>query len=261
MSNPNEQTFQVVASQSFQGSSSPGVRDLSGLSIPVSAGDLLAFAGIGPYYTGNNDALNSDATYEDSFNPGSYSATPPGGVGTQFTVGLNFDGNVTYDYISDLYQSQGRTYAIGVQVPETSGGTPPGPLDHFAISAIASPQTAGTAFAIAITAQDVNNNTVTSFTGPVTFGGTAGVTGTSGPFISGVLNNASVVPTVAGSSQSVMVTDGASPTAHTGMATIAVNAGAATQLVFTSAPVTVTAAIGGTKSWCIQNPTAWAGIR
>ncbi|MGO8675720.1 MAG: choice-of-anchor tandem repeat GloVer-containing protein [Limisphaerales bacterium] len=92
-------------------------------------------------------------------------------------------------------------------------------LDHFAISAISSPQVAGTAFAITITAQDANNNTVTSFDGmTVTFGGTAGVTGTSAPFSSGVLN-ASVTPAVAGFGLTVTVSDGPS---HTGSASISV---------------------------------------
>ena len=68
-------------------------------------------------------------------------------------------------------------------------------VDHYVISAIASP-TDGTPFTITnITAQDVYNNTVTSFGSTVTFGGTSGVTGTSGSFSSGVLSNASVTPT------------------------------------------------------------------
>jgi trimeric autotransporter adhesin len=100
-----------------------------------------------------------------------------------------------------------------------------GAIDHFAISAISSPQTAGTAFTITtITAQDTNNNTATSFTSTVTFGGTAGVTGTSGTFTAGVLSGASVTPTVAGSGLTLTVTDSSS---HTGSATITtINPGA-----------------------------------
>ncbi|MCL5734933.1 MAG: IPT/TIG domain-containing protein [Actinobacteria bacterium] len=41
----------------------------------------------------------------------------------------------------------------------------PGPLDHFAFATITSPQATGVAFSITITAQDVNNNTVTGYTG------------------------------------------------------------------------------------------------
>ena len=61
-------------------------------------------------------------------------------------------------------------------------------VDHFVISTITSPQVAGTAITgITLTAQDVNNNTVTSFTGTVTYSGTAGITGTSAAFTAGVL--------------------------------------------------------------------------
>ncbi len=116
--NPNEQTFQVVAAQSFSGSNlTPGIQTLAVTNFPVYTGDLLAFAGTGPYYPQNpNDATNSDATYEDSSNPGSSTATPPGGPGTVFTVGLYTDPSATYEYISDVFGNQGRTYGIGVDV-------------------------------------------------------------------------------------------------------------------------------------------------
>jgi len=94
----------------------------------------------------------------------------------------------------------------------------PGPVDHFAISSITSPQTVGTAIpGITITAQDSANATATSFTGTVTFGGTGGFSGTSGTFTAGVLNGVSVTPTIAGSNLTFTVDDGAS---HTGSTTI-----------------------------------------
>jgi len=116
--NANEQTFTVVASQSFSGSATVGIQTLAiSPGFSVSAGDLLAFAGIGPWYPQQpNDALNSDATYEDSSNPNSFSATPPGGPGTQFSVGLNPDPTANYEYGPDVFGNQGRTYAIGVDV-------------------------------------------------------------------------------------------------------------------------------------------------
>ena len=90
------------------------------------------------------------------------------------------------------------------------GGAGPDPVDHFAISAITSTQTVGTPITgITLTAQDFSNNTFTSFTGTVTFGGTGGFTGTSGSFIAGVLTNVSVIPTAAGSNLTFTVTDGA----------------------------------------------------
>jgi hypothetical protein len=116
--NPNEQEFQVVASESFSGSpATTGVQTLAVSGFSVTAGDLLAFAGIGPYYPQDpNDAPNSDATYEDSSNPNSFIATPPGGAGTLFTVGINPDPDATYEYISDGFTNQGRTYGLGVDV-------------------------------------------------------------------------------------------------------------------------------------------------
>jgi formylglycine-generating enzyme len=110
-------------------------------------------------------------------------------------------------------------------------------LDHFAISAIASPQTVGTPITgITITAQDVNNNTYTDFTGTVTFGGTAGCTGTSASFVAGVLTGVSVTPTVAGDNLTLTVTDGAAP-AHTGSTTIASVTSASASVTFDWVPI------------------------
>lgn len=82
-----------------------------------------------------------------------------------------------------------------------------GALDHFAISTISSPQTAGTAITgISLTAKDANNNTVTSFTGTVTYTGTAGITGTSPAFTAGQLTGVSVTPTNVGTGKTLIVT-------------------------------------------------------
>ncbi len=115
--NNNEQTFLVTASQSFDGTATPGLQTLPVSNFKVAAGELLGFAGVGPYYPQSpNDAVNSDATYENSSDPDSYVATPPGGTGTQIVVGLNPDPQAAYEYISDYFGNQGRTYAIGVDV-------------------------------------------------------------------------------------------------------------------------------------------------
>lgn len=60
-----------------------------------------------------------------------------------------------------------------------------GSLDHFVISSI-STQTAGTAFSITITAKDIEDNTITSFSEQVTIGD---LTGTIAPQLSGVFSN------------------------------------------------------------------------
>jgi uncharacterized repeat protein (TIGR02543 family) len=116
-------------------------------------------------------------------------------------------------------------------------------FSHFAITGITSPQTAGTAITgFTITAQDSSNNTVTGYTAPVTFGGTAGVSGISPAFINGQCTTASVTPTVAGSGLTFTVNDGAG---HTGTFTITtINPGVMSQLVI--APNTIATATAGT---------------
>ncbi len=143
-----------------------------------------------------------------------------------------------------------------------------GAVDHFDIDAIGSPQTAGTPVAITITAKNGGGSTVTDYTGAtVTFGGTAGVTGASPAFASGICN-ASVTPTNAGSSLTITMNDGAG---HTGSATITtINPGPVSQ--FTIAPATVASATAGTPfaltsitakdaygNACSTGPNAFAG--
>ena len=85
----------------------------------VGAGDYLAFAGIGPYYPQQpNDAVGSDATYESSSKPNTFTAIPPT-TGQTFTVGAHGDPNATYDIGPDLHGNQGRSYGIGVYYTPT----------------------------------------------------------------------------------------------------------------------------------------------
>ena len=116
--NPSEQTFRVVAAQSFSGTNAtPGVQTLPVSGFFLEGGELLAFVGTGPHYPQKpNDAPHSDATFEDSSHPGSFVATPLGGPGRVFTVGPNPDRAANYQYVSDLFGNQGRAYAVGVDV-------------------------------------------------------------------------------------------------------------------------------------------------
>jgi len=128
--------------------------------------------------------------------------------------------------------------------PNTGMVTPvnAGALDRFAISAISSPQTVGTAFAITtITAQDANNNTVTGFIGTVDLtetGGGAGGTVTpsqSIAFILGVLSGQSVTLSKSGSLVTITATDhGGTKTGVSG--TFTVDPAAASKLAFTTSP-------------------------
>jgi MBG domain (YGX type)/YDG domain/Bacterial Ig-like domain (group 3)/Invasin, domain 3/Kelch motif len=122
----------------------------------------------------------------------------------------------------------------------------PGALDHFLVEksgggAIGT-QIAGTAFALRVTAKDVNNNTVTSFTSTASLTSTGTLTGspvTTAAFTAGVLDPQSVTITSTGS-----VTITATASSKTGIsAAFTVNAGPATQLAFTTQPA---GAVAGT---------------
>jgi len=93
-----------------------------------------------------------------SFTSGStVSVTAVGGVATFNNFALTTAG------IHTLSASAG----LLVGATSSSFTVYPGAADHFAISPISSPQTAGVALAIAaITAQDAYNNTATSFGAP-----------------------------------------------------------------------------------------------
>ena len=104
----------------------------------------------------------------------------------------------------------------------TSGSSATSVLDndahHFVFATIASPQTRGVPFSVTITAQDVNNATLTSFTGSpsLSAAGTAGVVaispGAAGGFVNGVWTG-SVSAETFSSSVVLTVNDGAG---HTG---------------------------------------------
>jgi hypothetical protein len=84
------------------------------------AAETLCFAGIGPFYPHTpNDAVGSDATYESSSEPGSFTAIPPT-AGQTFTVGVNSDADATYGYVPDIHGNQGRSYGIGVYYTSSS---------------------------------------------------------------------------------------------------------------------------------------------
>ncbi len=115
-----------------------------------------------------------------------------------------------------------------------------GALDHFAISPISSPQNAGTPITgITLTAQDAHNNTVTNFSSTVTYGGTAGITGTSAAFTLGQLTGVSVTPMVAGSGMTFTV----SASGKTGTSTFNVNPAGLDHFLISPIPSPQTAGI------------------
>ena len=197
---------------------------ISAISSPQTAGTAFTITTITAQDVNNNTvtSFTSTVTYG-----GTAGVT---GTSAAFTAGVLTNASVTPTVAGSnltVIATNGSTTGTA-----TIGTINPGALNHFAISAISSPKTAGTAFTIStITAQDANNNTVSSFTSTVTFSGSAGVIGTSATFSAGVLSNASVTPTVAGSNLTVIVTSGSA----TGTATITtINPGAANKLAITS---------------------------
>ena len=142
--------------------------------------------------------------------PGAYTlVTAPGGIAGAAPAILNLPAN----WAATVSQV-GNDLVLNVT---STGG--PGPVDHFLISAIASPQTVGIPITgLTLTARDAANQTATGFTGTVTFGGSAGGTGSSANFVAGVLSGVSVTPTQAGSNLTLTVSDGLG---HSGSTVIA----------------------------------------
>ncbi len=120
-----------------------------------------------------------------------------------------------------------------------------GATDHFVISAISSPQTAGTPFTIAtITAQDVYNNTATGFAGTALLtsatGGLVGSPVTTASFVAGVLTSQSVTLTSAGSGRTIVATrTGGTETGTSNSLTV--NPGLEKVLIFIVQPTTTAA--------------------
>jgi hypothetical protein len=118
-----EVTFNVDGSAVVSGSvpATGGGLQTVAVNFPAKAGDLLAFAGIGPSYPQTpNNASESDATYAN-FTPGvpaGYAATAPSTVvNSQFSVSATGEANgvdTTYAYIANGFGNQGRNYAIAV---------------------------------------------------------------------------------------------------------------------------------------------------
>lgn len=154
--------------------------------------------------SGNAPADGSFRTVSFTFVPDAVTHAAYSG----YDLGLRFIGGTTSANVDN------------VLISATGAGA--GGVDHFAISPIASPQTVGSEITgITITALSADGGTAASFNGTVTFGGTAGVTGTSGNFIDGVLNGVSFTPMVAGNNLTFTVDDGEGSTGSVTIAGIA----------------------------------------
>jgi hypothetical protein len=141
-------------------------------------------------------------------------------------------------------------------------------LDHFVFNTISSPQTAGTAFSITITAKASNGNTVTSYTGTPTLSVS---TGTISPTITGAFSSGvwtgMVTVTGAGSGVTLGVNDGSGHTGTSNSFTVT-HATAASSVVISPAGSSVTAGASKTYSatasdaygntWDVTSSTSWS---
>lgn len=156
----------------------------------------------------NNTVLGFTGTVNLSTNAGTITPTTSGA----FTSGA-LTQSVT------LTQSgAGKTISVNDDSGHTGTSNTftvnPGALDHFAIANINTPQVAGIAFNISLTAQDANNNTVPSFNSTVSLNTNAGTITptTSGSFTSGTRTQ-SVTVTQAGTGRTISVNDASGHTA------------------------------------------------
>ena len=119
-------------------------------------------------------------------------------------------------------------------------------VDHFAWSAISSPQYLNQPFSATITAQDAFNSTVSNFTGTVLLTGSVGITpASSGPFVDGAWSG-NITALQYGTNVYLQATDGQG---HAGQST-ALNVISAIPVV-TSQPANQTVSAGATAAFAV----------
>ena len=196
---------------------------ISPLTSSIAPGGSQTYAATGFDQNGNNmGAVTSSATF-------SVNGVPIAGGGnsvTETSVG-----------------SYSVTASVGSVTSNTATLTVFGALAKFSFSTISSPQTAGTAFPITITAQDANGYTVANYAGPATLTDLGSLSTTTGAFTGGVWTG-QVTITTALANDAITATDPTSKS--TGQSSLfAVNVGSATILVVSGFPSPVAAGTAG----------------
>src|SRR5205823_107989 len=166
------------------------------------------------------------------------------GVANLTTLGMKFTGTGTAGTFTATSASSNKTGTSG-SVTINAGA-----LDHFSFANIPDGQTAGTAFNITITAQDINDNTVTSFDGNgnkvilTSTGALSGAPITSPAFVNGVLSSFAVTITNTGSFRITATASAGGSPKPTGISnSFTVNPGAPTHLVYLQQPTTAQAGV------------------
>jgi ribosomal protein L18E len=178
--------------------------------------------------TGNVSGLNSVNAVAGIAN-----LTVTGTTAGSVTIGVSATGS-------------GGALAAGTGNPITFTVVASTTVDHFAFAPISSPQVAGTAFNVTITAQDTGNNTVTGYSGNgfkvklTSTGALVGAPITTAAFTNGVLTNQSVTITNTGNF-TITATDNGGGTATGASNSFLVNPGVASKLAFLQQPTTTLA--------------------
>src|SRR6266478_5310658 len=230
---------------------------LSGSTANLTAGTTRVLTATIQDTAGNTITTGPDSTLSVTFAKtsgtgsvsGLTSVNATGGVATLTVTGTTA-GSVT---ITASATGSAGALAAGTGNPITFTVVANTTVDHFAFATISSPQTAGIAFNITITAQDAGNNTVTGYSGngfkvKLTSTGTfsASTQTTTPAFTNGVLNNQSVTITNTGNF-TITATDNSGSTSATGTSnSFQVNPGAAAKLALTGS--TANLASGSTRT-------------
>ncbi|HUK76841.1 MAG TPA: invasin domain 3-containing protein [Thermoleophilia bacterium] len=190
------------------------------------------------------------------------------GTGTIGSVTDNGDGTYSAIVTAPTATGSGIFGATLNGIPVQSGGTSqaqvtvnyaPGPLDHFSFGAISGAQTAGTPFAVAITAYDAFGNVKTDYAGPATLSASTGdgtVSPTSVDFVDGVATP-DVVLTKADGSVSLTISDGLVTTISGSPISVANAAADAVESTLTPMTTSLTANGSATQILTVQVKDAY----
>ncbi len=192
----------------------------------ASAVSIVVTPATAPITAGNPETYTATAT--DAYG-NSWAATGSVTWSISSGAGGSWSGNVYTSHTAGTFTVTGTISSVHGTASLTVN---PGALYNFIFNTISSPQTAGTAFSITITAEDSSGNTVTSYTGTNTLtvsSGTISPTGT-GAFVAGVWTG-SVTLTKSGTGISISTTGGGKSGTS---GTFTVNAGALSKFVFST---------------------------
>src|SRR5437868_6736626 len=230
---------------------------LSGSTANLTAGTTRTLTATIQDSAGNTITTGADSTLSVTFakTTGTGSVTVVGSVNAVAGVANIIITGATAGSVT--IGASGGSLAAGTGNPTTFTVVANTTVDHFAFATISSPQTAGTAFNITITAQDVGNNTVTGYSGNgfkvklTSTGALFGAPVTTPAFTNGVLTNQSVTITNTGNF-TITATDNGGGTATGTSNSFQVNPGAANKLAFIQQPTTSTAGQAITPAVTVQ---------